>query len=77
MQVWDLGGQTKLRPYWVTYMAGADAVMVVVDSTDRARMPVVKVRGQQQERRAGGWRRGHVQRGQSYEYMKTLLKTFF
>ncbi len=41
-QVWDLGGQTGLRPYWRCYYAKTDAVIYVVDSTDRERMGVAK-----------------------------------
>lgn len=43
-QIWDLGGQQNLRPFWSTYYKGADAVIMVVDSTDRARVGVAKVR---------------------------------
>lgn len=42
-QVWDLGGQANLRPSWATYYKHTDAVIVVVDSTDRARMNIAKV----------------------------------
>uniref|UniRef100_A0A0M3HNE3 ADP-ribosylation factor-like protein 4C n=2 Tax=Ascaris TaxID=6251 RepID=A0A0M3HNE3_ASCLU len=35
--VWDVGGQEKLRPLWRTYVRQADAVIFVVDSTDRER----------------------------------------
>ena len=41
-QVWDLGGQDKLRKVWATYYCGAHAVVLVVDSTDRARLNVVR-----------------------------------
>jgi ADP-ribosylation factor-like protein 1 len=41
-QVWDLGGQTGLRPYWRNYCGETDAVIYVVDSTDRDRMGVAK-----------------------------------
>ena len=41
-QVWDLGGQDKLRKVWATYYCGAHAVVLVVDSTDRARLGVVR-----------------------------------
>lgn len=42
MEVWDLGGQQKLRPFWATYYKDTDAVVVVVDSTDRARLGLAK-----------------------------------
>jgi len=41
-QVWDLGGQDKLRKVWATYYIGASAVILVVDSMDRARLPQLK-----------------------------------
>lgn len=41
-QVWDLGGQTSIRPYWRCYFANTDAVIYVVDSSDRERMSVSK-----------------------------------
>eukprot|EP00884_Botryococcus_braunii_P016534 jgi/Botrbrau1/3564/Bobra.0078s0021.1 len=41
-EVWDLGGQANLRPSWATYYKHTDAVIVVVDSTDRARMNIAK-----------------------------------
>ncbi|KAJ1746960.1 Arf GTPase arl1 [Coemansia sp. RSA 1821] len=37
-QVWDLGGQTNIRPYWRCYYANTDAVIYVVDSSDRDRI---------------------------------------
>ncbi|ODQ65976.1 catalase-domain-containing protein [Nadsonia fulvescens var. elongata DSM 6958] len=36
--VWDLGGQTSIRPYWRCYYANTAAVIFVVDSTDKARI---------------------------------------
>uniref|UniRef100_A0A8C5P4Z6 ADP-ribosylation factor-like protein 14 n=1 Tax=Jaculus jaculus TaxID=51337 RepID=A0A8C5P4Z6_JACJA len=30
-QVWDLGGQTSIRPYWRCYYSNTDAVIYVVD----------------------------------------------
>ena len=43
LQVWDLGGQANLRPSWQTYYKNTDAVIVVVDSTDRGRIGIAKV----------------------------------
>lgn len=37
-QVWDLGGQTSIRPYWRCYYADTKAVIYVVDSADRERL---------------------------------------
>ncbi|KAF2236166.1 ADP-ribosylation factor 1 [Viridothelium virens] len=36
--VWDLGGQTSIRPYWRCYYANTAAVIFVVDSTDLDRL---------------------------------------
>ncbi|KAI9226871.1 MAG: ADP-ribosylation factor-like protein [Piptocephalis tieghemiana] len=41
-QVWDLGGQTSIRPYWRCYYANTDAVIYVVDSCDRDRLATSK-----------------------------------
>lgn len=41
-QVWDLGGQERLRKSWGTYYINTNAVILVVDSTDREHMPTVK-----------------------------------
>lgn len=41
-QVWDLGGQTSIRPYWRCYYANTDAIIYVVDSTDTERMGISK-----------------------------------
>jgi ADP-ribosylation factor-like protein 1 len=41
-QVWDLGGQTSIRPYWRCYYANTQAVIYVVDSADRDRLPTSK-----------------------------------
>ena len=36
--VWDVGGQTKLRGLWHHYFENSDAVIFVVDSSDRERL---------------------------------------
>ncbi|CCW70820.1 unnamed protein product [Phytomonas sp. Hart1] len=41
-EVWDLGGQTGIRPYWRCYFSDTDAIVYVVDSTDKDRMGVAK-----------------------------------
>lgn len=41
-QVWDLGGQTSIRPYWRCYYPNTDAIVFVVDSADVERMSVAK-----------------------------------
>ncbi|OAE32336.1 hypothetical protein AXG93_3017s1060 [Marchantia polymorpha subsp. ruderalis] len=41
-QVWDLGGQTSIRPYWRCYFPNTQAVIYVVDSSDTDRMATAK-----------------------------------
>ena len=41
-QVWDLGGQTSIRPYWRCYYQNTNAVIYVVDSADPDRMGISK-----------------------------------
>ncbi|KAI8845248.1 ADP-ribosylation factor family-domain-containing protein [Chytriomyces cf. hyalinus JEL632] len=41
-QVWDLGGQTSIRPYWRCYYQNTDAIIYVIDSTDRDRLSISK-----------------------------------
>jgi len=40
--VWDLGGQSSIRPFWRCYYPNTDAIVFVVDSTDVARLPTAK-----------------------------------
>jgi ADP-ribosylation factor-like protein 2 len=51
LNVWDIGGQKTLRPYWRNYFESTDAVVWVVDSSDRLRMQDCKeeLRGLLQE----------------------------
>eukprot|EP00921_Rhytidocystis_pertsovi_P003223 GHVQ01005416.1.p1 GENE.GHVQ01005416.1~~GHVQ01005416.1.p1 ORF type:complete len:181 (+),score=15.61 GHVQ01005416.1:127-669(+) len=37
-QVWDLGGQTSIRPYWRCYYPNTKAIIYVVDSADPERL---------------------------------------
>ena len=37
-QVWDLGGQTSIRPYWRCYYPNTQAIIYVVDSSDTDRI---------------------------------------
>eukprot|EP00303_Exanthemachrysis_gayraliae_P007015 CAMPEP_0206012870 /NCGR_PEP_ID=MMETSP1464-20131121/15541_1 /ASSEMBLY_ACC=CAM_ASM_001124 /TAXON_ID=119497 /ORGANISM="Exanthemachrysis gayraliae, Strain RCC1523" /LENGTH=205 /DNA_ID=CAMNT_0053386569 /DNA_START=9 /DNA_END=627 /DNA_ORIENTATION=- len=39
-QVWDLGGQTSIRPYWRCYYQNTNAIIYVVDSADGERMGI-------------------------------------
>jgi len=41
-QVWDLGGQTSIRPYWRCYYTNANAIIYVVDSADPERLGISK-----------------------------------
>lgn len=41
-QVWDLGGQTSIRPYWRCYYPNTDAIIFVVDSADKERLNVAR-----------------------------------
>ncbi|CAM6084958.1 unnamed protein product [Calypogeia fissa] len=41
-QVWDLGGQTSIRPYWRCYFPNTQAIIYVVDSSDTDRMATAK-----------------------------------
>ena len=38
LNVWDLGGQGAIRPYWRCYYADTNAVIFVVDSADGERL---------------------------------------
>ena len=37
--IWDVGGQYKVRQHWSTYFHNTDAIIFVVDSSDRDRIP--------------------------------------
>ncbi|EIN10175.1 ARF/SAR [Punctularia strigosozonata HHB-11173 SS5] len=37
LNIWDVGGQRTLRPYWRNYFEQTDAIVWVVDSSDRFR----------------------------------------
>jgi len=41
-QVWDLGGQSSIRPYWRCYYQNTNAIIYVVDSADIERLSVAK-----------------------------------
>lgn len=41
-QVWDLGGQSSIRPYWRCYYPNTDAILFVVDSTDSERLETAR-----------------------------------
>merc|ERR1711988_1143050 len=38
LNVWDIGGQKHIRPYWKNYYQNTDAIVYMVDSADRRRV---------------------------------------
>ena len=40
--MWDLGGQTEFRPYGRCYYPKANALVFVIDSSDKERMDIAK-----------------------------------
>ncbi|KAF5288643.1 hypothetical protein FQA39_LY15338 [Lamprigera yunnana] len=38
LNVWDIGGQKKIRPYWKNYFENTDVLIYVVDSADKPRL---------------------------------------
>ena len=40
--VWDVGGQDKIRPLWRHYFSGTQGLIFVIDSNDKARMGEAK-----------------------------------
>ena len=38
LNVWDIGGQKSIRPYWRNYFDHTDAQIYVIDSSDQKRM---------------------------------------
>lgn len=38
MNVWDIGGQRTIRPYWKNYFENTDGLVYVVDSSDEERL---------------------------------------
>lgn len=42
-QVWDVGGQEKLRPLWKSYTRRTDGLVFVVDAAETERMEEAKV----------------------------------
>jgi len=47
LNVWDIGGQKSIRPYWRNYYDQTDALIYVIDSADRRRMEETQVELQQ------------------------------
>ena len=38
LNVWDIGGQREIRPYWKNYFENTDGLVYVVDSADDMRL---------------------------------------
>lgn len=38
LNVWDIGGQRNIRPYWKNYYENTNCLIYVVDSTDKKRL---------------------------------------
>jgi len=38
LNVWDIGGQKCIRPYWRNYFENTDVLIYVIDSADRKRL---------------------------------------
>lgn len=42
LQIWDLGGQNQLRPFWRLYYKDTHGIVFVIDSTDKQRIELCK-----------------------------------
>jgi len=38
LNVWDIGGQKHIRPYWKNYYANTDGIVYIIDSKDERRI---------------------------------------
>jgi len=38
LNVWDIGGQKAIRPYWSNYFENSDCLIYVIDSSDKRRL---------------------------------------
>lgn len=47
IDMWDVGGQKAIRAYWKNYFDSVDAVIYVIDSSDRRRMEETGIELQQ------------------------------
>ena len=43
LNVWDIGGQRKIRPYWKNYFENTDILIYIIDSTDKKRFEETSV----------------------------------
>lgn len=39
MKVWDLGGQTRFRAMWERYCKGVDAIVYILDGSNKSKIP--------------------------------------
>ncbi|KLO12842.1 ARF/SAR protein [Schizopora paradoxa] len=42
LQVWDLGGQHSIRPYWRCYFPNTHGIIYVIDSSDKDRLELAR-----------------------------------
>jgi small GTP-binding protein len=42
LKVWDIGGQKKIREYWINYYDNVDGIVFVIDSSDEGRVKECK-----------------------------------
>ena len=42
MTIWDVGGQTSIRKLWRHYFSGTDALVYVIDTSDKERLDMAK-----------------------------------
>eukprot|EP01041_Mallomonas_annulata_P001826 gene1826-3537_t len=47
LNVWDIGGQRSVRPYWRNYFDRTDALIYVIDSADQRRIEETSIELQQ------------------------------
>jgi ADP-ribosylation factor-like protein 3 len=47
LNMWDVGGQKTIRPYWRNYFESTDGIIYVIDSADRRRMEETGIELQQ------------------------------
>ncbi|KAL0477122.1 ADP-ribosylation factor-like protein arf3 [Acrasis kona] len=43
LNVWDIGGQKAIRPYWQNYFESTDGLVYVIDSSDQKRLQETSV----------------------------------
>ena len=42
MTIWDVGGQTSIRKLWRHYFSGTDALVYVIDTSDKERLDMAR-----------------------------------